>query len=323
MRRYIILVGWLWLTTSPLWGKIVFHSERDGNVEIYTMDADGSNQTRLTFNAVSDAYPVWSPDGQQITFQSDRDGNDEIYVMDTDGRNQRNLTNHPASDSFADWSPDGSRIIFYSGREVDGRIRPNRLFVMGSDGTDVKPLKQERGALRPKWSPDGTKIAFGGIYIVNAEGRAARRMPKRPNVDKVMCLEGWSPDGTQILYSERDHLFDKDTLVIATLPANGLTSGYKWRRVAVPSKLQMVYHSAAFSVDGKSILFSGRQADTDDWDIYRFRLADRKLTQLTANLGDNFAPQESNPRLSVSPQEMLPTQWGEIKTVKVGPTQMI
>ena len=315
MRRYIILVGWLWLATSPLWGKIVFHSTRDGNVEIYTMDADGSNQTRLTFNAVSDAYPVWSPDGRQIAFHSNRDGNDDIYVMDADGRNQRNLTNHPASDSFADWSPDGSRIIFYSGREVDGRIRPNRLFVMGSDGTDVKPLKQERGALRPKWSPDGTKIAFGGIYIVNAEGRNTGRVSGRPKVDKAIVLEGWAPDGTQILYSEVDRPSDKDTLVIAMLNAVKRLA-IRWRRVAVPSKLEMIYHSAAFSADGKAILFAGKRNDDLDWNIYRFRLADRKLTQLTDNPGNDLAPHESNPRLSVSPQEMLPTQWGEIKTVK-------
>ena len=314
--RIIIPMVCLWLATSPLYSKIVFHSTRDGSYEIYTMDSDGSNQTRLTFNEVSDTYPVWSPDGQQISFHSDQDGNDEIYVMDADGTNQRQLTDHPARDVSPDWSPDGSRIIFYSEREVDGRIRPNRLFVMDSDGTDVKPLKQERGALRPKWSPDGTKIAFGGIYIVNAEGRAARRMPKRPNVDKVMCLEGWSPDGTQILYSERDHVSDKDTLVIATLPTNGLTSGYKWRRVAVPSKLEMVYHSAAFSADGKAILFAGRRADADNWDIYRFRLADRKLTQLTDSPGDDLAPQEWNLPLSVSPQELTPTLWGKIKIAK-------
>ena len=311
--RITTLVACFWLATSLLHAKIVFHSERAGNVEIYTMDSDGSNQTRLTFNEASDAYPVWSPDGQQMAFNSDRDGNDEIYVMDADGTNQRRLTDHPARDLSPDWSPDGSQIIFYSEREVDGRIRPNRLFVMDSDGTNVKPLKQERGALRPKWSPDGTKIAFGGIYIVNAEGRAARRMPKRPNVDKVMCLEGWSPDGTQILYSERDHVSDKDTLVIATLPTNGLTSGYKWRRVAVPSKLEMVYHSAAFSADGKAILFAGKRNDDLDWNIYRFRLADRKLTQLTDSPGDDLAPQEWNLPLSVSPQELTPTLWGEIK----------
>ena len=147
--RIIISVACLWLATSPLYGKIVFYSARDGNNEIYTMDADGSNQTRLTFNEASDAYPVWSPDGRQIVFHSNRDGNNEIYVMDADGRNQRNVTNHPASDSFADWSPDGSRIIFSSKRKVEG-IRPINLFMMDSDGTDVKPLAHRGGWQEPQ-----------------------------------------------------------------------------------------------------------------------------------------------------------------------------
>ncbi len=316
--RIVILVASLWLVTSPLWGKIVFHSWRDGNdAEIYVMDADGSNQTRLTFNEGNNIYPVWSPDGQQIAFHSWRDGNVEIYVMDADGKNQKRLTDHPKRDSYPDWSPDGSRILFSSERKVDG-IRPIDLFVRDSDGTDVEPLAHRGVALRPKWSPDGTQIAFGNssIYLINANGRNPRRMPNRPNVDRAMVFEGWSPDGTQILYSEVDRPSDKDTLVIATLPTNGLTSGYKWRRVAVPSKLQMRFHSAAFSADGKSILFAGRRNSEHDWDIYRFRLAARKLLQLTDGPDNDHAPQEWDLRLPVSPQELTPTRWGEIKVTK-------
>ena len=105
--RIVMFVVCLWLATSPLFGKIVFHSRRDGTHEIYKMSSDGSNQTRLTFNQASDAYPVWSPDGRQIAFHSNRDGNNEIYVMDADGRNQRNLTHHPGYDAFPDRHPDG------------------------------------------------------------------------------------------------------------------------------------------------------------------------------------------------------------------------
>ena len=314
--RTLLLVTCLWLATSTLWGKIVFYTDRDGNWEIYTMAADGNNQTRLTFNDASDSSPVWSPDGRQIAFHSNRDGNNEIYVMDADGNHQRNLTNHPASDSFADWSPDGSRIIFSSKRKVDG-IRPINFFMMDSDGTDVEQLAHSGVVLKSKWSPDGTKIAFGNssIYIVNAEGRKTGQISSRPKVDKAMVLEGWSPDGTQILYSEVDRPSDKDTLVIATLNAVKRLA-IRWRRVAVPSKLQMVYHSAAFSADGKSILFAGKRMNDTDWDIYRFRLVDRKLTQLTDNPGNDLSPQERNATLPVEPHGLTITFWGEVKVTK-------
>ena len=88
---------------SPDGKKIAFDSERDGNAEIYVMDADGSNQINLTNNPANDRDPVWSPDGKKIAFSSNRDGNYEIYVMDTDGSNQINLTNNPADDRFPDW----------------------------------------------------------------------------------------------------------------------------------------------------------------------------------------------------------------------------
>ena len=55
-----MLVASLWLVTSPLWGKIAFYSKRDGNSEIYTMDSNGSRQTRLTFNAARDNAPSWA-----------------------------------------------------------------------------------------------------------------------------------------------------------------------------------------------------------------------------------------------------------------------
>ena len=309
--RIVMLVASLWVAPSPAWGKIVFYSNRDGNYEVYTMNLDGSNQIRLTFNEARDSYPVWSPDGQEILFQSDFDLNPEVYVMNADGTNQRNLTNHPANDRHPDWSPDGSRIVFSSKRDVDGP--PTSLFMMDADGRNVTKLPQWRLAVKPKWSPDGTQIAFGR-YVANAEGRAPWRVEKRPGVD-AMILEGWSPDAQQILYSERDFASDKDTLVIATLN-EFKRSVIRWRRVAVPSKPQMVFHSAAFSADGKSVLFAGKPNDANQWKIYRFRLADRELTQLTDGAGDDFAPQERNPLLSVSPQRLTQTLWGEIKAAK-------
>jgi Tol biopolymer transport system component len=80
-------------------------SERDGNKEIYVMNADGSGETRITDNQADDTDPTWYPDGLRIAFVSDRDGNREIYVMNADGGDQTRLTNNTDSDSTPAWSP--------------------------------------------------------------------------------------------------------------------------------------------------------------------------------------------------------------------------
>ena len=79
-------------------GRIAFSSKRDGNYEIYVMNADGKNLRRLTNSNSIDVWPSWSPDGQKIFFVSAPDESEEIYVMDADGKNPLRLTNNNASD---------------------------------------------------------------------------------------------------------------------------------------------------------------------------------------------------------------------------------
>ena len=69
---------------SPDGKKIVFETWRDGNSEIYVMNADGSNQTNITNHNADDRYPAWSPDGKKIAFVSNRSGNNQIYVMEVE-----------------------------------------------------------------------------------------------------------------------------------------------------------------------------------------------------------------------------------------------
>ena len=186
-------------------GKIAFVSHRDGNFEIYVMNASGSGPTRLTNNPADDGSAHWSPDGSKIAFQSGRDGNWEIYVMNADGTGQTRLTNNPADDGSAHWSPDGSEIAFHSYR--DGNYE---IYVMNADGTGQTRLANNPADdHQPAWTPDGSKIAFtsyrdgnNDIYVMNANGTGQTRLTNNPASDGE---PDWSPDGSEIAFhSDRD-----------------------------------------------------------------------------------------------------------------------
>lgn len=84
-------------------GRTAFTSTRDGNFEVYAMNADGTAQTNLTNSAAFDGSHVWSPDGSRIAFQTARDGEDENYVMNADGTAQTRLTINAAFDGEIAW----------------------------------------------------------------------------------------------------------------------------------------------------------------------------------------------------------------------------
>jgi hypothetical protein len=91
---------------SPDATKIVFRRPVAGNYEIYVMDADGTNQVRLTNNSVYDAHPAWSPDGTKIVFTRSSGDNDDVWVMNADGTGERQLTDTPGIYEFGPaWQP--------------------------------------------------------------------------------------------------------------------------------------------------------------------------------------------------------------------------
>src|SRR5918999_2302423 len=189
--------------------QIVFFSERDGNQEVYVMNAsDGSNQTRLTSVNASDSDPSWSPDHTKIAFESDRDGNSNIYVMNADGSGLTQLTDEPADDSNPSWSPDGTKIAFNTDRDSTGEDFENQeIYVMNAaDGSNQTRLTNSpTWDTLPRWSPDGTKIAFyserdvnGNIYVMNAaDGSNQTRLTTSPTWDS---FPSWSPNGTKIAF---------------------------------------------------------------------------------------------------------------------------
>jgi Tol biopolymer transport system component len=193
---------------SPDGKKIAFRSYRDGNYEIYVMNADGSEPKRLTNSPDSDLDPSWSPDGKKIAFTSSTFVYRDIYVMNADGSEQKRLTNSPGSDLDPSWSPDGKKIAFYS-----GSARKQDIYVMNADGSEQKNLTNSPAMdENPSWSPDGTKIAFvstgdlyNDIHVMNVDGSEQKKLTNNSVFnDDLSCRyedPSWSPDGKKITFT--------------------------------------------------------------------------------------------------------------------------
>ena len=109
--------GDLWPRYSPDGRRIVFSSRRDDDFEIYVMNADGTDQRRLTDIPGIDTHPSFSSDGKRIVFTSNRDGNYELYAINPDGSNPNRLTTNPERDDYAFYHPDGKRLLLVSERK--------------------------------------------------------------------------------------------------------------------------------------------------------------------------------------------------------------
>ncbi len=207
---YNALAAW-----SPDRQKIAFMSDRDGNMEIYVMAADGSDVQRLTRHRGRDSAPVWSPDGSQIAFARDNmdpPRNRSIYVMDSDGSNVQRLAEFTTG-GYTSWSPDGERIAFEA--KFDGNWE---IYVMESDGSNVQRIThtpvRDAGSFAPEWSPDGKKIVFDSnrdgsfeVYVIDADGSNVQRLTHN---DKDDARPAWSPDGQRIAFnSSRDGSSDQ------------------------------------------------------------------------------------------------------------------
>ena len=110
---------------EPAWTpdgqKIVFVSRRAGKSEIWLMDRDGLNLSRLTISTAGEEYmqPSASSDGKRIAFTSNRNGNWDIWIMNLDGSGMRQLTNHLGEDINPTWAPDGKAILYSSTRNAE------------------------------------------------------------------------------------------------------------------------------------------------------------------------------------------------------------
>ena len=225
---------------SSLSGRIAF----DNHEDVWTINADGTDLTRLTHSRAFEFDPSWSPDGTQIAYRSDRGDESEIWVMNADGTGQRRLT---AGLSPA-WSPDGSSIAYASpGHDPNPPL--SGISIMNADGSGQHRVPDTDGGEYPSWSPDGKRIAFNSnltgdhvMYIVDVDGS---NLVSLSSVGEGWQVQ-WSPDGRSILFtSHRDHP-DNFTDVYVMRP-----DGSGVRRLT-----HDVGQTPAWSPDGDYIVFS-------------------------------------------------------------------
>ncbi len=230
---------------SPDGKTIAFHSNRGGDFEIYTVDAEGNNLKQLTNTHGTNVGPVWSPDGKLLAFASERDDNSEIYVMNSDGSMQRRLTDAPGDDSHPHWFPDGSRILFNSARntpdpEKEWSLQYHDVYSITIDGKTIERYTDNRTVTTyPSVSPDGTMIAFRKVtdtpainwdMTLNKRGRNSEvfimniATKQQTNLSSHFAFDGWpawTSDSKSVIFaSNRNGKFAGGQLLISDLKGN-------------------------------------------------------------------------------------------------------
>lgn len=325
MRLYLLFSTSLVLVLSNLFNigaeaprraKIVFASTRNGNhgnAEIYMMNTDGSQQTRLTHYAGDDTDPTWAPNGKHIAFVSDRDhkGLYDIYLMDPDGQNVRRAFDDLEYRAAPAWSPDEKHIAYLTHSPVPDWA----VYTKPLDGGEAERVAESGRGFSgfPAWSPDGTEIAFVSgkspewhIRIINLKTRKVDTLLPKAQGDN-MLYPAWSPDGKHLAFSI--WRWDGEPSIY-TIQRDGK---------ACEEIVKNAFGTLAWSPDGKKLLYP-KTIDGSDL-LFKIDL-DTHIETLLARIGpskhrngnigwDWFDPNT----LPVSPQpQLLTTVWGQMKT---------
>ncbi len=299
--------------------KIVFSGkipEEGIRLDIYVMDDDGSNLRKLTNTPPHESRPTWSPDGQSIAFSRQMEAPGEwpqresIFLMDANGQHEQQLTDSQSNDFYPIFTPDGEHLTF---SRVEGDT--DFLYSIHLASGDLA-IYIDADVDTPDWSPDGRTIVYehgGDIYTMTTAGRNAKRLLPPRAARGRRYNPKWSPDGRSVLYIE--------TLYTPELQAssNGVfiyhTASRQTNRVPIHKAWRV--QSADWMGDKNTIVLAGDafgiKNKTQNYNIYRYHLPSRTMTQLTHLPGANYSVDWVRGPLEVSPKEKKALLWSELK----------
>jgi len=256
-------------------GKIVFTSDRDGNPEIYLMDADGGNALRLTNNKAYDDQPSLAPKGDLVVFVSNRDGNNDLYLMDTEGKNIKRLTRTDYSEMDPRFTPDGEAVTFTTMAKGDKDVAMINLAT-----GEVETLVGDEGdQFMATLAPDGSGAL---VYVEGTDDRVLK--VKEAGVTRTLVAAGgiitmpaFTPDGGTIIFAS-NRGGDYDILAVPRAGGDG-------KEVITWKSLE---GNAVCLPDGKALVVA---SDYDgDLEIYLCNWAGERLAQLTQNEAADYEP---------------------------------
>lgn len=190
---------------SPNGQLIAFEADPlgDGNLEIFIMNADGTNVRQLTHTPWREVWPDWFPDGRHLAFTSDQTGVPQVWVMNVDGSDQRALVDDPEFGTLQpDVSNDGKEVVFLRSRQFEP---PTIWKVSVADGT-LTALTQPGPYedVDPQFSPNGQRVVFSSsrsgtfeIWVMDANGGNLTQLTATPGAD---FNPTFSPNGQQIAW---------------------------------------------------------------------------------------------------------------------------
>jgi hypothetical protein len=188
----------------------------DASGDIWVVNADGTEPRQLTSGPTVEHGATWSRDGSRIAYWATEGATapDTLVVADAAGSDPRTIATHEpgrASELLAgrdlDWSPDGQHVAYSICTVADASCE-ERVFVAATDGSGTSQVGDEGlTAWRPRWSPDGSLLAFSGhrdgveqgVYLMAPDGTDVRRISAVVDDEAFGFFSvSWSPDGTSI-----------------------------------------------------------------------------------------------------------------------------